>query len=125
MARVLLVDDEPMLRTVLRQYLEFAGHVVEEARDGQEALQRLRSNRPDIVVSDVLMPLRDGMSLCRELREDPVFADLPFLFITARSTQVELLVEMERLGDGCVVKPFEPDHLLATIATIIAKGSHQ
>lgn len=121
MAHVLLVDDEPMLRTVLRQYLEFAGYSVEEAYDGQDALERLRRSRPDIVISDVLMPMRDGMSLCREMRADPALADVPFLFITARSTQTELYQEMERIGDGCVVKPFEPDDLLATIAHVVAK----
>jgi two-component system OmpR family response regulator len=67
------------------------------------------------------MPMRDGMSLCRAMRADPALADLPFLFITARSTQAELYQEMERIGDGCVVKPFEPDDLLATIARVVAK----
>ena len=63
MARVLLVDDEPVLRSALRQYLEFAGHDVDEAPDGDDALVQARRQRPDIIVSDVLMPGRDGMSL--------------------------------------------------------------
>lgn len=121
MARVLLVDDEPMLRMALRQYLEFAGHSVEEAYDGDDALARVRSNPPDIVISDVLMPARDGMSLCRELRGDPNLAGMPFLFITARNTQADLYEEMERIGDGCVIKPFEPDHLLAAIDRVVKK----
>jgi DNA-binding response OmpR family regulator len=125
MARVLLVDDEPMLRMALRQYLEFAGYDVDEAHDGDDALLSLRRSRPDIVVSDVLMPARDGMSLCRALRGDPLIADTPFLFITARGTQAELFEEMGRLGDGCVVKPFEPDELLATIARVIAARESQ
>jgi two-component system, OmpR family, phosphate regulon response regulator PhoB len=115
MARVLLVDDEPMLRMALRELLEFAGYAVEEAHDGDEALERARRTRPDIVVSDVLMPQRDGMSLCRELRADPQLADVPVLFITARNTQSELYDEIGRIADGCVVKPFEPDHLLEAI----------
>ena len=121
MARVLLVDDEPMLRSALRQYLEFAGHDVDEAPDGDDALVLARRQRPDIVVSDVLMPGRDGMSLCRELRADPEFADVPFLFITARSTQSDLFDEIERIGGGCVTKPFEPDHLLAAIDDAVKK----
>jgi len=123
MANVLLVDDEPMLRMALRQYLEFAGHTVEEAQDGEDALACLRRNRPDIVVSDVLMPARDGMSLCRVMRGDPQTANVPFLFITARGTQAELFEEMQRLGDGCVIKPFEPDELLAKIQLVVEKGA--
>jgi CheY-like chemotaxis protein len=122
MARVLLVDDEPILRMALRQYLEFCGHVVDEAFDGDDALVRVRALCPDIVISDVLMPQRDGMSLCRELRDDPKFAEVPFLFITARNTQAELHEEMERIGDGCVIKPFEPDQLLAAIDRAVKKA---
>lgn len=121
MARVLLVDDEPMLRSALRQYLEFAGHDVDEAPDGDDALEQVRRQRPDIIVSDVLMPGRDGMSLCRELRADPEFADVPFLFITARNTQSDLFDEIARVGAGCVTKPFEPDHLLAAIDDAVKK----
>ena len=121
MARVLLVDDEPMLRSALRQYLEFAGHSVDEAPDGDDALVQARLRRPDIIVSDVLMPRRDGMSLCREVRADPTLADVPFLFITARSTQSEVYHEIERIGAGCVTKPFEPDHLLAAIDDVVKK----
>jgi CheY-like chemotaxis protein len=122
MARVLLVDDEPILRMALRRYLEFCGHVVDEAFDGEDALVHVRALCPDIVISDVLMPQRDGMSLCRELRDDPKFAEVPFLFITARNTQAELYEEMERIGDGCVIKPFEPDQLLAAIDRAVKKA---
>jgi DNA-binding response OmpR family regulator len=121
MALVLLVDDEPMLRSALRQYLEFAGHSVDEALDGDDALVKARTRRPDIIVSDVLMPHRDGMSLCREVRADPQLAGVPFLFITARSTQSEVFREIERIGAGCVTKPFEPDHLLAAIDDAVKK----
>lgn len=121
MALVLLVDDEPMLRSALRQYLEFAGHSVDEALDGDDALVKARARRPDIIVSDVLMPRRDGMSLCREVRADPALAGVPFLFITARSTQSEVYREIERIGAGCVTKPFEPDHLLAVIDDAVKK----
>jgi CheY-like chemotaxis protein len=122
MARVLLVDDEPLLRDALKQFLEFSGHTVDEAADGDEALARLVVMRPDVVVSDVLMPTRDGMSLCRHLRRDPALADIPFVFITARNAQTDLRAEMERLGDGWVTKPFEPDDLLAMVEGVVAKG---
>jgi len=121
MARVLLVDDEPVLRSALRQYLEFAGHAVDESPDGDDALAQARRQRPDIIISDVLMPRRDGMSLCRELRADPDLADVPFLFITARDTRSQLDDELRRIADGCVVKPFEPEHLLDAIERAVKK----
>ena len=70
MANVLLVDDEPLLRSVLCEYLKFAGHTVVECRDGDEALERLRTAGVDAVVSDVLMPGMDGLALCGAMRAD-------------------------------------------------------
>ena len=119
--RVLLVDDEPVLRSALRQYLEFAGHAVDEAFDGDDALAQAQRERPDVVVSDVLMPRRDGMSLCRAMRAHPALSSVPFLFMTARSAEPELSGEIERMADGCVVKPFEPDHLLEVIENVVKK----
>lgn len=120
MARVLLVDDESALRSALRQYLEFSGFEVDDIDNADDALAGMRANAPDIVISDVLMPARDGLSLCREVRSDPALANIPFLFITARSMRTELYDEMMRLGDGCVVKPFEPDALVATIDRVLS-----
>lgn len=119
--RVLLVDDEPVLRSALRQYLEFAGHAVDEAYDGDDALARAQRDRPDVVVSDVLMPRRDGMSLCRAMRANPALSRVPFLFITARGSPPELAGEIEQIADGCVVKPFEPDQLLQAIEHAVKK----
>jgi len=120
MARVLLVDDESALRSALRQYLEFSGFEVDDIDNADDALASMRANPPDIVISDVLMPARDGLSLCREIRSDPELARLPFLFITARSMRSELYDEMMRLGDGCIIKPFEPEALVATIDRVIS-----
>lgn len=115
MSRVLLVDDEPMLRAVLCEYLTFAGHVVETCGDGDEALGRLRSERFDIVVSDVLMPGMDGLALCGAMRTIPQLADIPVLFVTARTVEAQMQAEMDRIGDGSVFKPFEPQGLLAAM----------
>jgi CheY-like chemotaxis protein len=121
MASVLLVDDEPLLRSVLCEYLKFAGHAVIECRDGDEALERLRTSVVDAVVSDVLMPGMDGLALCGAMRADPSLANIPVLFVTARTVDADMQAEMDRIGDGSVFKPFEPSALLAAIDTAIHK----
>jgi len=117
---ILLVDDEPVLRSVLRQFLEFSGYEVVEASDGADALELARQRRPDIVLTDLLMPQKDGLDFCRELRTDAELFDVPVLFVTARNADVAQREEMERVGNGFVVKPFEPDHLLRTIESLLA-----
>jgi len=121
MADVLLVDDEPLLRSVLCEYLKFAGHTVIECRDGDEALGCLREQRVDIVVSDVLMPGMDGLALCGAMRADEGLRAIPVLFVTARNVEAEMQAEMDRIGDGSVFKPFEPSALLGAIDEAIRK----
>ena len=119
MKQILLVDDEPVLRSVMRQFLEFSGYEVVEAGDGAGALALARQRRPDIVLTDLLMPQKDGLDFCRELRSDPDLFDVPVLFVTARNADVAQRAEMDQIGNGFVVKPFEPDHLLRIIETLL------
>ena len=123
MATVMLVDDEPTLRSVLCEYLRFAGHDVVECRDGDEALEQLHASPVDVVVSDVLMPGMDGLALCGALRASPSLSDIPFLFVTARNVDPEMQAEMDRIGNGSVLKPFEPDDLLKAIDSVVHKQS--
>jgi CheY-like chemotaxis protein len=120
MKRILLVDDEPVLRSVVRQFLEFSGYDVVEAGDGALALSLAREQRPDLVLTDLLMPRIDGLSFCRELRAEPSMGDVPVVFVTARNADEGQRAEMERVGNGFVVKPFEPDHLLRVIEAALA-----
>jgi CheY-like chemotaxis protein len=118
---ILLVDDEPLLRSVLCEYLKFAGHHVIECRDGDEALEQLTHQPVDAVVSDVLMPGMDGLGLCGALRANSATNNLPFVFVTARSVDDAMKAEMDRIGDGSVFKPFEPQTLLEAISSAIQK----
>lgn len=121
MSIVLLVDDEPLLRSVLCEYLRFAGHEVVEAKDGDEALGLLETAQVDCVVSDVLMPGMDGIGLCGALRMGEATRNLPFVFVTARSVDELMQAEMDRIGDASVLKPFEPQALLDAITSAIHK----
>jgi DNA-binding response OmpR family regulator len=118
---ILLVDDEPLLRSVLCEYLKFAGHRVIECKDGDEALDRLSREPVDAVVSDVLMPGMDGLGLCGAMRANAATSNVPFVFVTARSVDDAMKAEMNRIGDGSVFKPFEPRVLLDAIAAAIQK----
>jgi CheY-like chemotaxis protein len=121
MSTILLVDDEPLLRSVLCEYLKFAGHDVIECQDGDEALEQLTQQSVDAVVSDVLMPGMDGLGLCGALRANQATNNLPFVFVTARSVDHAMRAEMDRIGDGSVFKPFEPQMLLEAISSAIHK----
>jgi CheY-like chemotaxis protein len=119
--RVLLVDDEPVLRSVVRQFLEFSGYEVAEAADGRHALSLARERPPEIVLTDLLMPHIDGLDFCRALRSHPVTRDVPVVFVTARNADAQQRAEMARLGNGFIMKPFEPDDLLRIIDETLAR----
>ncbi|HLJ84508.1 MAG TPA: response regulator [Candidatus Eremiobacteraceae bacterium] len=122
MRRVLLVDDEPVLRSVVRQFLEFSGYEVAEAADGRHALALARERPPEIVLTDLLMPNIDGLDFCRALRSDAATRDVPVIFVTARNADALQRAEMARLGNGFIMKPFEPDDLLKIIDEILTRA---
>ena len=103
-ARILIVEDEPDLRFMIKLILDRGGHEVVEARDGADALQRVQARRPDLVITDVMMPVMDGLELIRHLRSNPQTAMIPILAVSSHS-------EIPA-ADGTLEKPFEPRHLL-------------
>lgn len=116
---VLIVDDEPKLVEVVRQYLEHDGYRVVSAGDGREALERFRSSRPDLVVLDLMLPELDGLEVCRRLRRE---SDVPIIMLTARTDEVEELVGLEMGADDYIAKPFSPRTLLARIRTVLRRA---
>ncbi len=124
MATILAVDDRPINRKLLLTLLGFQGHRVVEASDGREALERIHDHRPDLVITDILMPTMDGLELVRKLREDPATRDLPVIFYTATYR----VPEAEALGQGLAVKrvlpkPCEPATILAAVEAALVNGS--
>jgi CheY-like chemotaxis protein len=114
LSRVLIVDDEPDLRFLLRRILESAGHEVSEAGNGADALSAVRRSRPDVVVTDMMMPIMDGVELIQRLRGDPTMRDIP---IVAVSGHGHLAVH----ADTVVAKPFHPHVLLAAVNALLAR----
>ena len=119
MPRVLLVDDDAALLDVLSLAFEDAGHEVDRARDGRQALEAIRARRPEVVVSDVNMPHVDGFALCRRLREagDAV----PLVLLTSRDSEIDEALGLELGADDYVTKPCSTRVLLARVAALLRR----
>jgi len=118
---VLLVDDERAVRIVCRVNLEADGMTVTEAADGEEALELVRSERPSLVLLDVMMPRVDGWTTAERLHEEPETRDIPVVFISARTTP-EDRVRAQKLGAvGYVVKPFDPVGLGGLVREVLER----
>ncbi|MBL0767761.1 response regulator [Sphingopyxis sp. XHP0097] len=116
--RILLVDDEPSIREPLGEYLETQGFAVTAAASAAEARSVLRAQGVDLVVSDIMMPGEDGLSLTRHLREA---GDVPVILLTARAEDTERIIGLEMGADDYVVKPFNPRELVARIRTVLRR----
>jgi two-component system, OmpR family, response regulator MprA len=117
--RILVVDDDRAVRESLRRSLSFNGYSVELAQDGQEALERITSDRPDAVVLDVMMPRMDGLQVCRHLRSTG--DDLPILVLTARDSVSERVAGLDAGADDYLPKPFALEELLARMRALLRR----
>ncbi len=123
MARVLIVDDKEQDRYLLQVLLEKSGYEIEAAANGEHALAMARRKAPELIVSDILMPLMDGFNLCREWRKDPELSGVPFVFYTATYTDPRDEEFAVSLGaDLFIVKPVEPADLLKTLKEVLDRG---
>ena len=118
--RLLLVDDEASLREPLADYLTRQGFVVRQAEDAAKARAALAEETPDLVLLDIMMPVEDGLSLCRHLSEAK---NLPVIFLTAKGEATDRIVGLEIGADDYVVKPFEPRELVARIRSVLRRAS--
>ncbi|WP_420012395.1 response regulator transcription factor [Tateyamaria sp.] len=121
-AEILIVDDDPQIRSVLRIALGQAGHSVTEAGDGAEGLAKARSARFDLIVLDIGLPEMDGLALCRALRTTD---QTPVVFLTARQDEIDHVLGFELGGDDYVTKPFSPRELVARIGAILKRSGPQ
>lgn len=122
MANILVVDDDPVARELVTAVLRFGGHRLQQASDGAEGLEAAKRNRPELIISDLLMPRMDGFEFIRRLRNDPAFTRTPIVFYTASY----LKSEAERLASICGVsrilsKPANPEELLEVVGDLLGK----
>jgi two-component system alkaline phosphatase synthesis response regulator PhoP len=118
-ARILVVDDEPKIVQLVRDYLERAGFAVSTARDGNEALMRAHSERPDLIVLDLGLPGLDGLEVTRRLRRD---SGVPIIMLTARHEETDKVVGLELGADDYVTKPFSPRELEARVRAVLRRN---
>ena len=118
-SHILVVDDDPGIRGLLREYLERHGYRVTVANDGPQMRRALEAARPDLVVLDVMLPGEDGLALCRDLRAR---SGLPIIMLTARADEVDRIVGLEMGADDYLAKPFNPRELLARIKSVLRRA---
>ncbi len=120
---ILLVDDDPNLRDMLRAMLEIGGFEVIEAEDGLDALEKLEEITPDILVLDVMMPNLDGVSLCKQLRSDAEFVSLPIIMLSGK-TQHQAVAEGMAAGANCYLcKPITVEELIQSVRQLLPAPS--
>jgi DNA-binding response OmpR family regulator len=117
--RVLVVDDEEIVRDVLTRYLEREGFRVDVAADGEAALDLAARSRPDIVILDLMLPKIDGIEVFRRMRNG---GDLPIVMLTAKSEEIDRVVGLELGADDYVTKPFSPREVVARIRAVLRRG---
>jgi DNA-binding response OmpR family regulator len=115
---ILVADDERNILQLARLYLGNEGFRVEEAQDGRQALEKVRSTNPDLVILDVMMPEMDGLSVCREIRKT---SSVPVIILTARGDDVDKIVGLEIGADDYVTKPFNPRELVARVKAVLRR----
>jgi len=115
---ILIVDDDAHIREVLRYALGQAGFSIDEAADGVEALTLAKSTDYDLIVLDILMPEKDGIEVCNELRRN---SEVPILFLSSKDEEIDRIVGLELGADDYVTKPFSPRELLARIRAILRR----
>ncbi|MFI8964076.1 response regulator transcription factor [Streptomyces sp. NPDC053493] len=120
--RILIVDDEPAVREALRRSLAFEGYATEDAVDGLDALAKMESYGPDLVVLDVQMPRMDGLTAARRIRSGG--STVPILMLTARDTVGDRVTGLDAGADDYLVKPFELDELFARIRALLRRSSY-
>ena len=119
MKKILVVDDEEKIRSIIRKYGEFEGYLIEEATDGMDAIQKVKENSNyDVIIMDVMMPELDGFSACTEIKK---IKDIPVIMLSARGEEYDRIHGFEAGVDDYVVKPFSPKELMMRVKVVTSR----
>lgn len=121
MYKLLVVDDEPKIREVIKEYAEFNGYEVTEAGDGMTAVGLCKLNNYDLIIMDIMMPKLDGFSACKEIKK---IKNIPVIMLSARGEEYDKLFGFELGIDDYVVKPFSPKELMARINAVLSRKNN-
>jgi DNA-binding response OmpR family regulator len=117
--KILVVDDEPDIVSLVKGRLAAAGYAVISAVDGQEGLDKARGEKPDLIVLDIMLPKMDGYLVCRLLKSDVQYQKIPIILFTVRDTLLDLEIGNSVKADAYITKPFEPEVLLEKVAELL------
>ncbi|HHY98422.1 MAG TPA: response regulator transcription factor [Firmicutes bacterium] len=118
--KVLVVDDEPSIVELIRFNLEREGFKVTAAYSGGGLLDRIRAERPDLVILDIMLPGEDGLTICREIRKE---SNLPIIMLTAKDSETDKVLGLELGADDYITKPFSPRELIARVRAVLRRSS--
>ena len=118
--RVLVVDDEQSIVTLLKYNLETAGYIVDVAYDGEEALKKVKEVKPELIVLDVMLPKKDGIEVCKTIRSDKNL--VPILMLTAKDDEFDRVLGLELGADDYMTKPFSPREVVARVKAILRRS---
>lgn len=121
--QILLVDDDPNLTLLVKDYLEFQGYKVETAENGQEALEKLEHYIPDMIVCDVMMPEMDGYAFVEKIRQDSRTSWIPLMLLSAKGQSHDRIKGLKTGADVYMIKPFEPEELVAQVESSLEQVS--
>lgn len=120
--KILAVDDDPDILTLIRYNLEKEGYKVSTAESGEEALEKTRKSKADLLILDLMMPGMDGLEVCRILKSDVSTRGIPVMMLTAKSEETDIVVGLELGGDDYLTKPFSPKVLAARVRALLRRG---
>lgn len=120
--KVLIVDDEPNIVTALDFLLKQSGYDVRQAANGAEALEQVEIYRPDVVLMDVMMPIKSGFEVCQRMRERPELANIKIVMLSAKGSEAEVSKGLSLGADLYITKPFSTQELVATIKRLFEPG---
>ena len=120
--KILIVDDEELIRNVIKEYLTLDGYIVDEAEDGQKAVDKALNKEYDLIVMDIMMPNKDGFSAVKEIKEKK---NVPFIMLSARGEEYDKLTGFDLGVDDYMTKPFSPKELVARIKAILKRTNKE
>jgi len=123
--KILVIDDEPDIVELVSYNLKKAGYIVASALDGEEALSRVREDRIDLIVLDLMLPGIHGMELCRILRNNEKTAQIPIIMLTAKGEETDKIRGLETGADDYMIKPFSPKELIARVKAVLRRSGER
>ncbi len=120
--KILVIEDEADILEVITYNLEREGHKVISCRNGEQGLSRIRTDNPDLVILDLMLPGMDGVEVCRQVKGDPVTRAIPVIMVTAKAEESDIVLGLGIGADDYIAKPFSPKELVARVKVVLRRG---